>query len=197
MSNSRYFISDFVEIQRKSFFELLEKGIIDEFSRRNPITSQKKDLELYFYPEYYKLTLPEYNPRQAILRGKSYTSKLYMPVQLTYKKANTIRLKWAYIGNIPLMTKRGHFILNGAARVIVNQIIRSPGIYYQEKLYETFNQKWSEKAEESYKRYYADLICLRGTWLRLEIDKEKHIWAQTKKGPKIPIFWFLIATVAF
>ena len=193
MSNSHYFISDFVEIQRKSFFELLEKGIIDEFSRRNPITSQKKDLELYFYPEYYKLTLPEYNPRQAILRGKSYTSKLYMPVQLTYKKANTIRLKWAYIGNIPLMTKRGHFILNGAARVIVNQIIRSPGIYYQEKLYETFNQKWSEKAEESYKRYYADLICLRGTWLRLEIDKEKNIWAQTKKGPKIPIFWFLIA----
>jgi DNA-directed RNA polymerase subunit beta len=53
MSNSRYFISDFVEIQRKSFFDLLEKGIIDEFSKRNPITSLKKDVELYFYPEYY------------------------------------------------------------------------------------------------------------------------------------------------
>jgi DNA-directed RNA polymerase subunit beta len=193
MSNSRYFISDFVEIQRRSFFELLEKGIIDEFSKRNPITSIKKDVELYFYPEYYKLTLPEYNPRQAILRCKSYTSKLYMPVQLTYKKSNTIRLKWAYIGNLPLMTKRGHFILNGAARVIVNQIIRSPGIYYQEKLHETFSQKWSQKPEVSYKRYYADLICLRGTWLRLEIDKDKNIWAQTKKGPKIPVFWFLIA----
>jgi DNA-directed RNA polymerase subunit beta len=193
MSNSSYFISDFVEIQRRSFFDLLEKGIIDEFSKRNPITSIKKDVELYFYPEYYKLTLPEYNPRQAILRSKSYTSKLYMPVQLTYKKSNTIRLKWAYIGNIPLMTKRGHFILNGAARVIVNQIIRSPGIYYQEKLHETFSQKWSQKPEVSYKRYYADLICLRGTWLRLEIDKDKNIWAQTKKGPKIPVFWFLIA----
>ncbi len=193
MSNSRYFLSDFVEIQRKSFFELLEKGIIDEFSKRNPITSLKKDVELYFYPEYYKLTLPEYNPRQAILRCKSYTSKLYMPVQLTYKKSNKIRLKWAYIGNLPLMTKRGHFILNGAARVIVNQIIRSPGIYYQEKLHETFSQKWSQKPEVSYKRYYADLICLRGTWLRLEIDKDKNIWAQTKKGPKIPVFWFLIA----
>ena len=116
-----------------------------------------------------------------------------MPVQLTYKKSNTIRLKWAYIGNLPLMTKRGHFILNGAARVIVNQIIRSPGIYYQEKLHETFSQKWSQKPEVSYKRYYADLICLRGTWLRLEIDKDKNIWAQTKKGPKIPVFWFLIA----
>lgn len=193
MQNSRYFLSDFVEIQRQSFFELLENGIIAEFSKRNPITSLKKDVEIYFYPEYYKLTMPEFNPRQAILRCKSYTSKLYMPVQLTYKKSNTIRLKWAYIGNLPLMTKRGHFILNGAARVIVNQIIRSPGIYYQEKLHETFNQKWSQKPESSYKRYYADLICLRGTWLRLEIDKEKNIWAQTKKGPKIPVFWFLIA----
>ena len=193
MQNSRYFLSDFVEIQRRSFFELLENGIITEFSKRNPITSFKKDVEIYFYPEYYKLTMPEFNPRQAILRCKSYTSKLYMPVQLTYKKSNTIRLKWAYIGNLPLMTKRGHFILNGAARVIVNQIIRSPGIYYQEKLHETFNQKWSQKPEASYKRYYADLICLRGTWLRLEIDKEKNIWAQTKKGPKIPVFWFLIA----
>jgi len=193
MINPRYFISDFVEIQRKSFFELLEKGIIDEFSKRNPITSLKKDIELYFYPEYYKLTIPEYSPRQAIIKSKSYTSKLYIPVQLTYKKSKLIRLKWAYIGNLPIMTKRGHFILNGAARVIVNQIIRSPGIYYQEKLHETFSQKWSQKAETSYKRYYADLICLRGTWLRLEIDKDKNIWAQTKKGPKIPIFWFLIA----
>jgi DNA-directed RNA polymerase subunit beta len=193
MRNSRYFLSDFIDIQRKSFFELLENGIIDEFSKRNPITSLKKDVELYFYPEYYKLTVPEYNPRQAILRCKSYTSKLYMPVQLIYKKSNGVRLKWVYIGNLPLMTKRGHFILNGAARVIVNQIIRSPGIYYQEKLYETFNEKWSQKPEISYKRYYADLICLRGTWLRLEIDKDKNIWAQTKKGPKIPVFWFLIA----
>ena len=193
MSIHRYFLPDFIEIQRNSFCELLDKGLIEEFSKRNPINNVKKDIELYFYPEYYKLTVPEFNPRQAILNSKSYTSKLYMPVQLTDKISKIIKLKWVYIGNLPLMTKRGHFILNGAARVIVNQIIRSPGIYYQEKLYENYNQKWSQKAEGSYKRYYADLICLRGTWLRLEIDKDKNIWAQTKKGPKIPVFWFLIA----
>lgn len=192
MNSTRYFIPDFIEIQRRSFFNLLKKGIIEEFSKRNPITSLKKDIELIFYPEYYKLIIPEYSPRQAIIYSKSYTSKLYIPIQLTYKKSNLTRLKWAYVGNIPIMTKRGHFILNGSARVIVNQIIRSPGIYYQQKLYETFSQKWSQKAETSYKRYYADLICLRGTWLRLEIDKDKNIWAQTKKGPKIPVFWFLI-----
>jgi DNA-directed RNA polymerase beta subunit len=61
-------------------------------------------VELYFYPEYYKLTGPEYNPRQAILRCKSYTSKLYMPVQLIYKiKCSSIKM--VYIGNLPLMTK--------------------------------------------------------------------------------------------
>jgi DNA-directed RNA polymerase beta subunit len=192
MLNSVYYLPDFLEIQRQSFFKLLEKGLIDEFSKRNPITSKKKDVEVYFYPEHYKLTLPNYSPRQAILRGKSYTSKLYMPVQITFKKSNTIRLKWAYIGNLPLMTKRGHFILNGAPRIIVNQIIRSPGIYYQEKLYERFTDKLSDKPTTTYKRYYADLICLRGTWLRLEIDREKDIWAQTKKGPKMPVFWFLV-----
>jgi DNA-directed RNA polymerase subunit beta len=91
------------------------------------------------------------------------------------------------------MTKRGHFILNGCARVIVNQMIRSPGIYYQKKIYENFSDKWSEKPENTFTRYYADLICNRGTWLRIEMDKYNRIWAQMKRVPKIPIMWFLIS----
>ncbi len=193
MTINKYFLPDFIEIQRNSFCELLEHGLIEEFSKKNPINNVKKDIELYFYPEYYKLTVPEFNPKKAILNSKSYTSKLYMPVQLSDKNSKIIKLKWAYIGNLPLMTKRGNFIINGAARVIINQIIRSPGIYYQEKFYENPYQKPKTRAEVHYKRYYADLICLKGTWLRLEVDKKKNIWAQTKKGPKIPIFWFLLA----
>nr|ALO21353.1 beta subunit of RNA polymerase [Chlorogonium capillatum] len=189
----RYFLSDFVTIQRQSFFQLLEKGLIEEFQKRNPITNLKRDVEIFFYPEHYRLTRPEYSPQVAILKNKSYTSKLFVPVQVTDKKNNLILLKWVYIGNIPIMTKRGHFILNGAARVIVNQILRSPGIYYQQKIYENYEEKWSQKPDDTYRRYYADLICMRGTWLRIEMDKEKNIWAQTKKGPKIPIYWFLVA----
>lgn len=189
----RYFLSDFVTIQRQSFFQLLEKGLIEEFQKRNPITNLKRDLEIFFYPEHYRLTRPEYSPQSAILKNKSYTSKLFVPVQLTDKTNKKILLKWVYIGNIPIMTKRGHFILNGAARVIVNQILRSPGIYYQQKIYENYEEKWSQKPDDTYRRYYADLICMRGTWLRIEMDKEKRIWAQTKKGPKIPIYWFLLA----
>lgn len=193
MPTHRYFLSDFVTIQRQSFFELLERGLIEEFSKRNPITNKKRDLELVFYPEYYMLTRPEYTPQEAIIKNKSYTSKLYVPGQLTDFKNKKKIFKWFYIGNIPLMTKRGHFILNGAARVIVNQILRSPGIYYQEKIYENYPEKWSQKPDDTYKRFYADLICMRGTWLRIEIDKEKNIWAQMKKGPKIPIYLFLLA----
>lgn len=194
MSTQKYFLPDFIQIQRKSFYQLLDKGLIEEFSKRNPINNEEKDLELYFYPEYYKLTIPELSPRQAILKSQSYISKLFIPVQLTDKVSKIIKLKWAYIGDLPLMTKRGHFILNGSARVIINQIIRSPGLYYQKKLYETYTTKWSKQPEfnRSYKRSYADIICLRGTWLRIEIDKRKKIWGQTKKGPKIPIIWFLI-----
>ena len=189
----RYFLADFVTIQRQSFFQLLEKGLIEEFQKRNPITNLKRDLEVFFYPEHYRLTRPEYSPQAAILKNKSYTSKLFVPVQLTDKKTKKILLKWIHIGNIPIMTKRGHFILNGAARVIVNQILRSPGIYYQQKVYENYEEKWSQTPDDTYRRYYADLICMRGTWLRIEMDKEKRIWAQTKKGPKIPIYWFLVA----
>ncbi len=192
MAIQKYFLPDFIEIQRKSFGELLDKGIIEEFSKRNPINNEEKDLELYFYPEAYKLSVPEFTPREAILNSKSYTSKLFIPVQLTDKISKIIKLKWAYIGDLPLMTKRGHFILNGSARIIINQIIRSPGLYYQKKLYETYKTNWSKKPERSYKRSYADIICLRGTWLRIEIDKRKKIWGQTKRGPKIPILWFLI-----
>jgi DNA-directed RNA polymerase subunit beta len=97
------------------------------------------------------------------------------------------------MGSLPLITKHGHFILNGIARVIVNQIVRSPGVYFQQKNIEIYTNKWSDKPEVTSRRSYADIICLRGTWLRLEVDKEKCIWAQIKKGPKIPVMWLLLA----
>lgn len=196
IEKNRFFLSDFVSIQRNSFLNFLEKGLIEEFSKLRssaPITNTSKTLEVFFYPEYYQLTRPKYSLRQAILKGKSYSSRLYIPVQLTDQKSRIIQFKWVYIADLPIMTKRGHFLINGAARVIVNQIIRSPGIYYQTKVYENYSTKWAPKPESFYERHYADLICQRGTWLRLEIDKDKKIWAQTKKGPKIPILWFLIA----
>lgn len=192
MTLARYFLSDFVDIQRQSFWTLLRKGIPKEFAQRNPITNKKNNLEFFFYSDYYKLLAPQYTIKEAISLSKTYSSKLYVPVQLTDRKNKKIIFKWVFIANLPLMTKRGHFLINGAARVIMNQIIRSPGIYYHEKLHEIYGEKNNSKPDQILKRYYADFICQRGTWLRIEMDKEKAIWAQMKKGPKLPILWLLI-----
>jgi DNA-directed RNA polymerase subunit beta len=176
------YIPDFIDVQRTSFQFLLKKGLINEISMRSPISTSTKDLELIFYPEYYKLNPPDLNSKQAILKSKTYACKLYVPAQLINNKTKEIKIQWVLIGNLPLMTKRGHFIINGSPRIIINQMIRSPGIYYQEVVDK--NKKRS---------YYADLISYRGTWLRLEIDKKKAIWARMKKTPKVSILVFLQA----
>lgn len=193
MQKKNFFLPDFMEIQRASYFSFLDKGIPEEFSKRNPITNSEKTIEIFFYPEHYKLTKPVYSIKQAIFLQKSYVSKIYIPVQLTDKKNKKVFLKWAFIGHLPLMTNRGHFLLNGSARIVVNQLIRSPGIYFRESFYEIYSSEWSEKPESILKRFYADIICVKGTWLRLEFDRDFCLWGRIKKGPKIPLFWLLLA----
>nr|AOY35983.1 beta subunit of RNA polymerase a [Hariotina sp. MMOGRB0030F] len=192
MYNPNYYIPDLVEIQRQGFFYLLEKGIIEEIKKRNPITHYEKQIEIYFYPEYYRLTKPFYSLQQSIFYRKSYVSKLYVPVQLTDRKKKRVFLKWMLFAHFPLMTNRGHFVLNGSARVIINQLVRSPGIYFREHLHEIYSSKWSEKPSASFRRFYADIICSKGTWLRIECEKDFSMWAKMKKGPKVPLLWFLL-----
>jgi DNA-directed RNA polymerase subunit beta len=174
------FIPNFVEIQRKSFIFFLKKGLVSEFEKRNPIKIAKNSFELVFYPKYYQLNPPDYNPKEAVLKSKTYACRLYIPAQLINTISKETKLQWVLVGNLPLMTKRGHFIINGCPRVIVNQMVRSPGIYYQELV---------DKKKK--RTFYADLISHRGAWLRLETDKKKRVWARMKKTPKISIILFL------
>lgn len=187
------FFSDFIDLQRKSFLNLLKNGLIEELANRNPIRNNKNNLELIFFPQYYKMKRPKWTVRQSIILGKSYVSELYIPVQLLNKKTKEVQLKWVLLGNLPLMTKRGFFIINGVARVIMNQIIRGPGIYYSEAIheYDSFERK-NTFINESFSRYYADFVSLRGYWLRLSVDKDQLFWAEMKKTPKIPLLWFLL-----
>lgn len=95
--------------------------------------------------------------------------------------------KWILLGELPLMTKRGHFIINGIPRIIINQIIRSPGIYYQQESHKFFKNN----KPYIYRTFFADIISKRGVWLRLELDKKRRSWIYMKKTPKIPLFLFL------
>jgi len=171
-----FFAPDLVEMQRSSFEEFLQKGLIDEVNVRNPIKNEQTGISLTFYPQYYKLCPPEGTLKDSIVYGTTYACRLYIPGQLTNTNNGHSQFQWVLMGTIPLMNKYGHFILNGSPRVIINQMVRSPGIYYAD----TIDPKGRRKI-------YADLICQRGTWLRFEMDAEGRPFLCMKRTPKIPI----------
>ena len=72
---------DFLNIQRSSFLKLLERGVIDEFQKKNPILVRKKKIKIIFFPKFYQLTVPKWSSNQAILKAKTYASLLYIPIQ--------------------------------------------------------------------------------------------------------------------
>ena len=176
------FLPQLIDIQQKSFSKFINQGIIKELSKRTPITNPTSHLKLIFYPKLFHLSPPQCTIKEALRRGKSYSCKLYVPSQLVNLNKKEIYFKWIMFGDLPLMTERGHFILNGSPRVIINQLVRSPGIYYQQRI-----------ASDGEKTFYADLIPQRGAWLRLEVDKKGNLWARMKRASKIPLLTFLQA----
>ena len=216
-----FFVPELIEAQRVSFLRLLKTGIPAELQKRNPMTfyyafhehATKDTLhrlaskrvgkdhlrpikyELYrfgrfetnecgvfefcFHPNY-KLIPPQGSVTNAILNGQTYSAQLYVPIEVKTSRQETLLTKWLLLGNLPIMTNRGHFIINGSPRVILHQLVRSPGVYY----HLNFDDKHRKSA-------YADLICHRGVWLRMEIDKKARMWVKMKRLPKIPIVNFL------
>nr|YP_009519264.1 RNA polymerase b-subunit [Codium arabicum]AYC65186.1 RNA polymerase b-subunit [Codium arabicum] len=109
---------------------------------------------------------------------------------MIYTAQNKIQFKWVCLGNLPIMTKRAHFIINGSPRIIVNQLIRAEGIYYKQQIHTNLNSQTSQ-SRKYYKTFYLDIIAKRGVWLRIEMDKRRQIWICMKQTPKIPIALFL------
>jgi DNA-directed RNA polymerase subunit beta len=172
-------LPDFIEIQRASFFWFLEKGLIAELGKLTLISNSWSNIELNFFGHEYKIRKPKYNIRESKFRDTTYAIRLYVPMLINYiqnfdfilrKKVKT----YVFIGELPLMTNRGTFIINGCERVILNQIIRSPGVYY-----------------DKIGVYSATLIPNRGSWLKLEIGIEKGLTISVDKSEKIPFLDFL------
>lgn len=124
-------LPDLVEIQRESFRWFLKEGLIEELDGFSPITDYTGKLELHFIGKDYKLKRPKYDVDEAKRRDSSYAVQMYVPTRLINKETGEIKEQEVFIGDLPLMTERGTFIINGAERVIVNQIVRSPGVYYK------------------------------------------------------------------
>ncbi|HEY9873780.1 MAG TPA: DNA-directed RNA polymerase subunit beta [Candidatus Obscuribacterales bacterium] len=169
-----YMLPDLVEIQRSSFRWFLEEGLIEELNSFSPITDYTGKLELHFLGKDYKLKRPKYDVDEAKRRDASYAVQMYVPTRLINKETGEIKEQQVFIGDLPLMTDRGTFIINGAERVIVNQIVRSPGVYYK-----------SETDKNGRRTYSASLIPNRGAWLKFETDKNDLVWVRIDKTRKL------------
>jgi len=169
-------LPDLIEIQRSSFRWFLEEGLIEELDNFSPITDYTGKLELHFLGKDYKLKRPKYSVDEAKRRDSTYAVQMYVPTRLISKETGEIKEQEVFIGELPLMTERGTFIINGAERVIVNQIVRSPGVYYK-----------AEIDKDGRCTYNASLIPNRGAWLKFETDKNDLVWVRIDKTRKLPV----------
>ncbi len=167
-------LPDLVEIQRSSFRWFLQEGLIEELDSFSPITDYTGKLELHFLGKNYRLKQPKYDVDEAKRRDSTYAVQMYVPTRLINKETGEIKEQEVFIGDLPLMTDRGTFIINGAERVIVNQIVRSPGVYYK-----------SEIDKNGRRTYNASLIPNRGAWLKFETDKNDLVWVRIDKTRKL------------
>ena len=172
---------DLTEIQKNSFEWFLKEGLKEELLSFSPIKDYTGRLELHFLPSY-TFDNPKYTVEEARIHDASYTKQLRIMMRLVNRDTGEIKEQEVYIGDIPMMTDRGTFIINGAERVIVSQIVRSPGIYYKREI-----------ATTGKRVYNATLIPNRGAWLKIETDINDVVYVKIDKNRKLLATTFLKA----
>jgi DNA-directed RNA polymerase subunit beta len=174
---------DLLELQKLSFQAFFAEGLPEELKLISPIKGYEGKLELSFTG---KCTLgkPKYPAHDCLIRETTYALPLKVETRLLNKQTKEVKSQDVFIGDLPMMTDRGTFIINGAERVIVSQLVRSPGVYYRES-------KRIERVGKVY--YYATVIPDRGAWLEIETDAAGALFARISRTRKVPITMFLSA----
>ena len=167
-------LPDLIEIQKKSFEWFLKEGLKEELLAFSPIKDYTGRLELHFLPNY-TFDNPKYTLEEARIHDASYAKQLRIMMRLVNRDTGEIKEQEVYVGDIPTMTDKGTFIINGAERVIVSQIVRSPGIYFKREI-----------SPNGKRLYNATLIPNRGAWLKIETDANDVIYVKIDKNRKIP-----------
>jgi DNA-directed RNA polymerase subunit beta len=176
-----YLLPNLLETQRISFCWFLELGFIQELENFSAIRDYLDELELNLSAKHYTIRQPKYNLAEARRRDTTYSVRIYTRVHLSYlNEFNNKTENEVLLCDIPLMTNEGTFLVNGIERIIINQIVRSPGIYYK-----------TEIDKQNFRSYNAGLISNRGTWVKFEIDKDDLINVKIDKAKKISAYIFL------
>ncbi|PIR88288.1 MAG: DNA-directed RNA polymerase subunit beta [Candidatus Harrisonbacteria bacterium CG10_big_fil_rev_8_21_14_0_10_44_23] len=165
---------DLAEIQTNSYQWILKDGLRELFDEISPIKDYAgKDLELHF-GEYY-FDEPKYDEEYSKFKGLTYEAPLRVNVRLENKKAKIKKEQEVYFGDLPLMTDRGTFIINGIERVVVSQLIRSAGVYFRLNIL------------RGKKLFGAQIIPNRGAWLEFETDADNSISVKIDRRRKAPV----------
>ena len=168
-------IPDLIEIQKNSYKYFLEEGLKEVLNDISPITDYSENLVLEFV-DYYIQDDPKYDVEECKERDVNYAAPLKVKVRLINKETGEVKVQEVFMGDFPLMTEKGTFIINGAERVIVSQLVRSPGVYYD---------KGIDKAGKDI--FSATVIPNRGAWLEYETDSNDCIWVRVDRTRKLPM----------
>lgn len=174
---------DLLEMQKDSFNWFLEEGLKEELKAISPIKGYGGRYELEFTGAF-KLDDPKYSMEECLIKEVTFSAPINVTAKLVDKETGEIKVQDVFIGDLPLMTDRGTFIINGAERVVVSQLVRSSGLYFR-------NSKVSERAGKP--SYYATIVPDRGSWLEFEIDSAGVIFARINRTKKVAITKFLSA----
>ena len=167
-------IPNLIELQLDSFQWFTEKGLRELFDEISPIKDfTAKVMELQFLD--YEFGDPKYSEEECRTKDLTYSRPLYVNVELLIKETGEIQRQRVYMGDYPWMTSQGTFVINGAERVVVSQLVRSPGVYYSEL----------EDPASGRMLFSAKVIPNRGAWLEFETNNKDQLWVKVDRKRKI------------
>ena len=170
-----------IEVQKKSFEWFCREGMMEVLRDFSPINDHSGNLSIEFV-DFSVDTQPKYSVEECKERDATYEAPLKVTVRLANRETGEVKQDQIYMGNFPLMTEAGTFVINGAERVIVSQLVRSPGIYYSINL------------DKSGNHTYANMVIpYRGAWLEYETDSQNIFYVKIDKKRKIPVTVFIRA----
>jgi DNA-directed RNA polymerase subunit beta len=175
-------LSNLIEIQYSSFFYFLKYGLSEELQSHH-VWVQPSYFEYTYYPQRLRLEVPNQRYQETIRVGGSYSARIIIPRSFYDQRSNKIYFEWTILGRIPLITRQGHFLVNGLPRTCITQIVRGVGIYINKKM-----------DSDGKVIFYIDIVPERGSWVRLEKDDNNQVWLRMRQEPRIPI-WSILQTI--
>jgi DNA-directed RNA polymerase subunit beta len=174
VSYEKFEIPNLIELQLDSFAWFIEKGLRELFDEISPIKDfTGKVMELQFLD--YEFGDPKYSEEECRTKDLTFSKPLYVNVELLIKETGEIQRQRVYMGDYPWMTDQGTFVINGAERVVVSQLVRSPGVYYSE----------AEDPASGRMLFSAKVIPNRGAWLEFETNNKDQLWVKVDRKRKI------------